>query len=88
MTTPQPEEHPDKILDDTAEILNQAGSREEIIQWLAHYQAPVTLAKWMLISLTEAGFSHDTAQEMVLVVWTKLFQPDYPDWDGFLGHDD
>lgn len=72
--------HPDKILDDAARIIDSASTEAEMMAMFRAYQPSVYTATWMLGTLLKAGFSQETAEEMVLVVWTRYYSDVYGDW--------
>ena len=83
----QPKEpHPDKILDEVADILNRmrvTTDAQGILTAMAPY---VSLANFMRSQFKLGGFSDEAAEHMIMVVWLRLFE-DRGGWD-FDGDED
>lgn len=77
----EPMPHPDKILDDAASIIEGATQEAETLALFRAHQPSVVLAGWMLDTLIKAGFSRESAEEMVLLVWTRYYSVGYGVWE-------
>lgn len=77
--------HPDRILEDTAEIIERAKRFSDTSELLASFNPYVILVVTMHKMFIDAGFRKKTAEEMVQLVWYKLFGSPYGGWNEYGG---